>query len=448
MATLEEILGLALGAGSAQVAKDDPYIGLAGTGNDIGQLFIKEGASGKYGKNSTRDAILGAAISGLFGGAMGSLSSDYQSDRLLKYNDLLGRARGGEDVTGDSSVTSALAKTAQNQANQSKLIQDAVAQDETRKLRNQVALKASENLLSDPQTSASLLSQILGVKVPEATPIAAPAETATGRKTLDQLRKEAIIEGRSLGLSRGDIDNYAEKKIADKTQSVSSAQKELEAIKNRIDETDNFLSIATQGIAKAGNTGSAAANAGGWLNRNLPDFMTGSNQQDEIQGDKLLDMAQQKSLDLNFTPGKGGMSDFESKAIFAAGVGRDSPKAANIAAVEQIKLANELNREYVNFKSKWLTGYGTDEGADSAWQAYKKNAGVFIQDDNGALKINPDRPSWKQFGLEGMDLLGSGQTPTTTPTLSTPKVLQTIPAGYELTGKVDANGNQGIRKIR
>lgn len=119
MADLEDILSIALGAGKQQIQADDPYLGLATTADDIGSIFTKSAASPELmsRKNATRDAILGAAISGLFGGAMTGLSSDYQTDRMGKYNNLLTQAMAGRDVTSSDDVTRALAQTAQNSAN-------------------------------------------------------------------------------------------------------------------------------------------------------------------------------------------------------------------------------------------------------------------------------------------------------------------------------------------
>jgi hypothetical protein len=392
MATLEEILGLALGAGSAQVAKDDPYIGLAGTGNDIGQLFIKEGASGKYGKNSTRDAILGAAISGLFGGAMGSLSSDYQSDRLLKYNDLLGRARAGEDVTGDSSVTSALAKTAQNQANQSKLIQEAVAADETRKLRNQVALKASENLLSNPQTSASLLKQILGVDVPESKPIAVEAgDRGVEGSMLDEINREAQILMQSgmpatqAATTARDAFKARKKELEDSYARINEAEKSGQSLLRMV---DNLESAST----RAGDTGmlgglrNMGANLLGEIGMSGQAQKAAAGQELESLGAEIVRNARQV--------GSGPMSDRDVQMYLQSGPSLSNSEAANQAIIERMRTAGTLQSKYAEFMREQRNAGVPVNEAEQAWSSLVQQNPYFNRDlETGALVPNP---AWSQ----------------------------------------------------
>lgn len=195
MATLEDILASALGSGVAQVAADDPYLPMANIGQQVGELFVRGAAARQPSSSNTREAILGAALSGLFGGAMNTLSSNYQTDRTAKYNDLLLQAMAGRDVTGSDAVTPALARMAQNQANVLTYQNKANEIDELRKLMFDVKKSelTAEATKRGEMAAYDDIASVDGARSVDTTPIAKKLINPMLEKNIsyiDTLRKE------------------------------------------------------------------------------------------------------------------------------------------------------------------------------------------------------------------------------------------------------------------
>lgn len=411
MATPEELLNMALSAGQQQIIKDDPYAGLQKTGIDISQLFQQAVANPTLRKgNGTRDAILGAAISGLFGGAMGSLSSNYQADRTAKYNDLLGMAIAGQDVTGNSDVTSALARTAQTQAGQTEAFQAARRAEDERNLKNDIERNiAVQAGARNPAVADSILEKLFGVKPAE--PIAESPKKATGLfggtdvTSLDDQMDAYANKLMSQGTTPNEAYSLASQRFKAIREQDGRGLKKIEDVVKSAQEGKALLDTAESYVESAGDTGGVGGYGAGLQNIAAAIFQPQKN-----TATKNLDSLGAKFLSLNRPVGSGATSDFEAKQYLKAGVSSANEPATNKEIIERMRYLNNLDQQYADFLDTYRGEKGTLEGADVLWSKYTRENPALIKDDKGQLVRNPSLKSWDQW-------LGGGvSTQATAPT--------------------------------
>lgn len=269
-----------------------------------------------------------------------------------------------------------------------------------------------------------------------------------GRQTLEDKRRAAVFEGRSMGITKGDLNEYANSKLKLESKDTERALKDLAAKREMSRQLDEISAEADMAIKKAGNTGGLGAGVkrfGDSVLSIIPGLGDAADQR--MAGDTLLDSLAQKGIALNRVAGSGALSDFESRALFDAFLSKNKTPEQNAAILDKIVRTKTVNDEYLNFKENWINTFGSDQGSDVAWQGYKKVAPILVPNQQGELQFNPMRRPWQEFDLNELELLGRSADQEK-PLGSSGKSIPTPPAGYELTGKIDANGNYGIRKIR
>lgn len=400
MASIEELLSMALAQGQQQVVKDDPYAGLAQTGSQIGNIFAQATTNPNLMKgNGTRDAILGAAISGLFGGAMGGLSSNYQADRTSKYNDLLLGAMGGQDVTGNRDVTSALARTAQTEAEKFKALQGFKEADDLRALKNQIGLQAGSALTSNnPSAARDILSKVLGVPMDEPAPIAKEAEPAssifgnTGTQSIDDK-----IESYAQGLmAQGTTPNAAYERAsqrfkAERDQDARGLKKIEDSVKSAQDAT-SLVDLAEYYVQNAGDTGGLGGVGAGIQNKLKPLY--------DPKGSiatQDMDTLAAKFLSINRPVGAGATDRFEAEKYIKGGISSANEPETNTEIIRRMRYLTGLDQQYAEFLDAYRGDKGTLEGADTLWSKYTQSNPAFIKDPKGEIIENPNIKSWDQW---------------------------------------------------
>lgn len=397
MASIEELLSMALAQGQQQVVKDDPYAGLAQTGSQIGNIFAQATTNPNLMKgNGTRDAILGAAISGLFGGAMGGLSSNYQADRTSKYNDLLLGAMGGQDVTGNRDVTSALARTAQTEAEKFKALQGFKEADDLRALKNQIGLQAGATLSASPNNARDILSKVLGVNVAEPTPIVSTPSENRGIEgsMLDDIAMETnrLIEAglppTQAATTARDAYSARKKELMDSYAKVDEAEKSGQALLRMTDQ----LESAVQGAGDTGFAGGIKQGIAGILG----EFGSGSQAQKYASGKEVQSLGAEIVRNARQI-GSGPMSDKDVQMYLQSGPSLTNPEETNKAIIERMRTAGQLQSKYAEFmRNQRELGVPVNK-AEQAWSGLVAENPYFIRNEQtGTLVPNP---AWKEsFG--------------------------------------------------
>lgn len=238
-------------------------------------------------------------------------------------------------------------------------------------------------------------------------------EDTGGRETLDQKRKHYVAEARSLGVTPGDWNEYANSAIKNEKDEAARALKDLEERGKKLGSLEDTIRTSEEGIRKSGgNTGPDVISR---LSRGKDYFLSaipgiGDAADERLAGYSLLDQVAQKGVGLNKIPGLGGMSDFESKAIFSAFMGKDKTPSQNIALLSELKKAYEVEQEHLQFKENWINQFGSAQGADTAWRGYKKVSPIIIPTEDGSgVMINPKRIPWSGLNLSELEKLGRGE---------------------------------------
>lgn len=233
------------------------------------------------------------------------------------------------------------------------------------------------------------------------------------RKSLEQKRIDAAMEAQGL-VTPGDVNEYVANKLRLETKDTERALKDLAAKRESSRMLDEIAIEADMAIKKAGNTGGL----GGGVKRFGDSVLSiipglGDAADQRMAGDSLLDSLAQKGISLNRVAGSGALSDFESRALFDAFLGKDKTPAQNQAILDKIVRTKAVNDEYLSFKENWINNYGSDQGSDVAWQGYKKVAPILVPDQQGQLQFNPMRKPWQEFDLGQLEQLGrSSEVPT------------------------------------
>lgn len=268
---------------------------------------------------------------------------------------------------------------------------------EDRKLANQKDLKQFEfNLSADKDKAKNEeLARLLGGS-------SAPAASGK-RETLAEMQRKAVLEGLSLGLPGGAAQEYAAKKVGNLTKDASSAYKDIEDKRAKAQQLANYVEEAKNAITLAGNTGGFAPGL-----KRAGDYVLGAT--DKMQGDVLLDKLSQESLAMNRIAGSGAMSDFESKALFGAGINKDRTPQENTALLGNLERVAAITKEHADFLDNYLQTYGHTQGAQQAWESLKAANPIVIKDQSGQLVVNPNRKSFRDLGVS-IEQLGDPASP-------------------------------------
>ena len=399
MASLEELLTIALQGGQAQIKADDPYASLASTGDQIGGLFSQAMANPTLasGKNATRDAILGSALSGLFGGAMGGMSQNYQADRQGKYQDLLRQAMEGTDVSGSTDVTSGLAKQAQNQANLMNSQRAFRELDQEQTLNNDIKRTAAANALSiNPNLGNSVLEKVLGIPTQqtEMAESVDPNRSGEGR-LIDEIKNEtrALINSGIPPTQAGAIARSTfearQKELTDSYKKVDEAALSGESLLRMVDNLEASADYA-------GNTGQF-----GGIRQGVAGILGGvglEGQERKYQAGKTLQSLGAEIVRNARQVGSGPMSDRDVQMYLQSGPLLTNPEGTNQDIINRMRFAGKIQSGYADFMRE-QRGKGTPVyEAETQWSSIVKENPYFVTDkQSGKLQANPN---W-EIGLGG-----------------------------------------------
>lgn len=214
-----------------------------------------------------------------------------------------------------------------------------------------------------------------------------------GGETVDQKRQAAVMEGRALGLTPGQLNAYAEDKLLPLTTNIKNARKNLEKLREQNIESENLLATAQAGMEGAGQTGGPSLYRGlRETASSLYQYSPTSGGKEEAQqraSQKQLDMVRPKIVQTLRSPG--AVSNYETQILIGAGPSSENTRSENEAIIENMRVVTQLNNDYADFKELYISEKGTDLGADVLWQEYK-DAEVFREG-----KFNKNRMPWKQY---------------------------------------------------
>lgn len=456
MAGLEDLIqAMALGQKQqSAIAADDPYDDFSSLGQQTIQASLSTPGL------SSRERIIGAILGGIGGGLAQGLSSDYRGRALSAYNDVLSASRTGQEIEQPSVLSPSIFAQAQQEGTIWKQLQSDNLAAEAAKASAQANLKSRESqeainlaiakgmMSADPKerAAAEQYGKSLYKINDDPQPISTPAEGATAKPgksrgvegtILDQIGEEAS-KLKELDLSPSEL--------ATARDLLSAKKSELDRQYKRVEEaqlsSQNLRSLAdtaesaTQRAGYTGTGGKALQTLSGYLGT------VNADQANKFAAGQELESLKADIIKAARPAGVGAMSDPEMRVWLSSGVGLDKAASTNEMIIDKMRYASNIQDQYVDFM-RTNQAQGTPVGeAEKQWKDIVKKNPFLVRDKAGTLSPNP---LWQSAAAPVLSEAGAG-TPTTATAPTPANVLQAIPAGYELTGRVDANGNQIIRK--
>lgn len=309
------------------------------------------------------------------------------------------------DVTGRTQIQNALLQYNQQLAGQD-ILAKALANQEVAKQKaiGEFELSPIGQQLYDRKVKQAILEKgISAGMVPtkygdlfKTTPIpeAAPKEGLFGTyETTADKRNRLIRQAASLGVPPSDRLDYANKNLQTEELQTKAALKELEKIRENINNADFMISRATSGITGAGQTG------GPKLYATARDFASSIYQYVPTKGgaEEVQQRAAQSELDsirpeiVKQLRSPGAVSDYETKILIGSGPSSENTNAQNVRILSNMVELNKLNNDYVNFLESYIQDKGDVAGAKMLWDQYKKDEVIKRN------QINPDRADWRDY---------------------------------------------------
>lgn len=451
--------------GNEAIAASDPYLEFKQAPDAISELIIKESANPAY---STRDKIIAGLVSGLVSGGFEGLSNDYQSRAQSAYGDSLIDMVGGRKPERPSVLTPSIFSQASQQAdifkNNISLHNALLDKDSTAKQRESIVSKFSDEIAKNPDYAGELIPEMQRMlAIVDGSPMAAPAAAspaisipgapAVGASPLKP--GIPVVKSEAAKAAEPELDPAGEKvlsiigdqfggklpeSLAEKQKRLTSeirranrvtpneasqrAAQQIEAdrlaLKATFKKADTARTVANKilevadtaeaGIAGAGETGGGAII---YPVREALSFLyqIGSpeeRQQRTAQG--ILDSTKVQSV--QGMRGLGSLSNKEFETAISTYPNSGKTIEENIGLVEKIRSVGDLELEYADYLDWYRERFSTQTGADKVWQAYKNDHPLIVQDENGVVEFNKDRPSvydWLVSSGSGGDT-GGGDT--------------------------------------
>jgi hypothetical protein len=456
MAEIDDLIAsLAFGQAQKQlVAEADPYSGGASVADAISNLAVTAGPQYK-----TRDKIILGALSGLTGGLFSGASQDYQNRAQDAYTNSVMGLSAGNDVAKPSVLSDALFSGAKQQSNLFKLRQALTANDMAQKLGQETKLaemkgeqdlkaEVAKELIKNPrkmQQLAPVIETLFGAKgkMAPAQVLAAPTETEIvsgvdadqsgmglalnqagaaapvvaspppaapqditdmgpelGVKSLSEVEKQAYEENLNADMPPIQAATSARQMVEDlRKRSRTLVTNDLAKADESIAQVEDIIRKGEEGIEKAGVTGLPLASTFEKAASFLPWAKEAKTQ---VEGDKLLDLTKNMSVQINRVAGTGALSDFESRALFAAGMSPDNTPEANKVILQGYKNGLEIAKDHQAFMNYFIdkTG-GNPEQAQTMWNLYREaNPAVIKDPKTGSNVVNTNRTRWQKFNYK------------------------------------------------
>lgn len=402
-----------------ELADRNPFLPLAGIGDQVGQVLVTPPKGSEFAGLSTRDRVLGSLFSGLAGGLFTNLSDSYADKQNNSVSSILFGGAGERPSNVPPKLFSQLKNT-----RDLVLAQDFLERsDSTTKARSEDkkllldSLKSAKGKDFDRMVGAA---KALGIDVGE---LEAPAQknpepildiqnkpqplfpgSGSLSDKMDSIVKEQMEQGvpggAAVEMAKAQTDAY---RLANK-ESVDK----VEAARVKAAKLNSIADTAIAGIEGAGQTG-GALNTPRELLSSLWSIFSEEEQKQRVS-QELLESVAPEVASLARVPGTGATSDMEFKAFLGSGPSKSKlPETNRLLATKAKQLAG-VEADYGNFLEAYRAEKGTTAatadapGAEQLWQLYKKSNPIFVRDQSGELVINENRTPWQQF-----DFLGSLQ---------------------------------------
>jgi putative chitinase len=371
-----------------EISKFNPYSGLQGVADVVGQSATKLGATGNYGLGET---ALATGLAGLASGILGNYAGDYQKTLTDRYAQ--------SALTGDQGeLPSGLFASAQNDSSLFKLREAARQADifqqaalDNARLEKQNALEIRKMLIQNPRLAKSLGATNLSVGLAGAVPSEAASTDVIAKPVIPTEKiEEAKVEKPSyldsLGLKSlaeryDEIKNKAldenpmmtpnaaseEANIKLKSEMAANTKDlaELDVLSKKQSEVDDLITRTTQNLKDVGSTGGIPGVPFSDTAQGLKKWATDDT---AYAAWKDLDTTQILTALRSRIAGTGAMSDTEFDKYLSTAPGTDKTPEANQRILENMVKANGILRNYLDFKEQFASKYGTTRKADLYWR--------------------------------------------------------------------------------
>lgn len=375
----------------SQVNSFDPY---GSSSKNMGQTVLKgllTGLTGAYGNRQVEQDTnaRNESLRGFMSAAPDVQETMLQTDQYLKpYSGVLGAIQADEQ----QQLASQLAKEDRTALGD---ISKAMITEQVKNMpKEQLSGIKLERL---PDGSYKL-------KVDGETPIAKSMKDSDN--SIPGKTKRLFKEFRSEGFPDTQAATAAGQVLEADRKKMGKTFAAIEAGREKGAQLDSMAQTAEQGLSTAGKTGGLSSDWGA----SILGFLGVPGQAEKAAGTTLLNSVKPTALSASKVPGMGAMSDFESKAFFAAAPGSDKLPEQNMALISKIKQAAQLENEHADFLETYINEQGTDRGAQSAWTQYKKSNPLIVQDPRTKeWVVNPNRRPWADmFGGGAMEQASQG----------------------------------------
>lgn len=468
MAGLEDLAQfLAMQQGAKQaIAAENPY-------NEPSKIFLDLGGQAANANGyGTGERVTTSLVSGLLGGLLGGLGNNYQGRAENAYMNTLSNAARGQGIEQPSELSDSIFSQAKNQGSMFNIMKNLRAEEAKTSLDNEIEkAKALEGIkggnaqeqaffdafLKNPKQAMKAAEQFSEVQqaMKQGRPIAATPEESTtvskpgGVKSYEQKLEERAQRFMDGGAPPGTAYDAAAQSLTPDRNELTAAQKRVDSIREKASALELVADTAEAGVKGAGKTGGF----GGGVRDAASSMwaLFSSDEADQRASQALLDSVSPDIIKASRDAGTGAMSDPEMKQYLGAGPNSAKTPEANKLLIEKTRNVAKISREYGDLLDAYRNEKGTLQGADALWQEYKKANPLFIE-QKGELVYNSNRPSWREYfsgaqeaaapnaagasGSWGGDVEPSSETPPTPP------------SGYVLTGRRNANGDWGMKRVR
>lgn len=238
-----------------------------------------------------------------------------------------------------------------------------------------------------------------------------------GVEDLASLEKRAFQENVASGMPAVQAAASARSTVDElRKRSKTLITSDLAKADESIAQIEDIVRKGEEGIQKAGVTGAPLASA---YESVASLFPWASEAKTQVEGDKLLDLTKNMSVQINRVAGSGALSDFESKALFAAGMSPSNKKEENLAILRNYKNGLAIAKDHQAFMNYYMdkTG-GNPEMAQTMWDLYKEANPIIVKDSKtGSNVVNEKRSPWQKFDFKNAyQGYITGEQPTVKPT--------------------------------
>ena len=409
MTDINQLLA-ALASGNQTIQAQNPYTGLQNTAGQIGQLTTQSAN-----KDNWKQAILASAISGLFGGAMGQLGSNYQANQSNQYQDLMGSLLSGQDVGKPEGISDALFNQAQAASKTYQLQEKISEQNEMDKLKLLMQGKAVETAMSNPKIANQVVAKLFGVETNPAKPIVAEGNTAERGSEgglLDQMNAEyqKLVDD---GVPTTQAATMARDDYGARQKQLGDMYKEIDEVTTQTNNLRSLYENLSKDVDMAGATGK-----GGNIRQFGSEVLAEFGNKNQIPKAAAGESLKSLSADIVRTArqvGSGPMSDKDVQLYLSSGPTLTNTPEGNRQILERFKQAVTLQDKYLEFMyEKQNTGVPIAK-AKKEWNDLRKTNPYLVKEGNTYIPNS----FWFDGGESQSVAINSPEKTTSNPVVNT-----------------------------